>query len=163
MTAPTATPRRGGPSRTGGRAAAVVAATLAGLVVGLAGFVADAATGPDPDQILGPGVETVTLDVRHSRFDPDQLTVRAGTTVEFVVVNRDPIHHELIVGPPEVHEIHEHGDHHRHPPIEGEVSVGPHATGSTFHTFEEPGTVTFACHLPGHVAHGMVGTVEVVR
>jgi uncharacterized cupredoxin-like copper-binding protein len=32
----------------------------------------------------------------------------------------------------------------------------------TFFTFESPGTYEYACHLPGHVAFGMVGEIEVV-
>jgi uncharacterized cupredoxin-like copper-binding protein len=32
----------------------------------------------------------------------------------------------------------------------------------TFVVLDQPGTLTFACHLPGHVAYGMVGEIEVV-
>ena len=32
----------------------------------------------------------------------------------------------------------------------------------TFYEFTEPGTITYACHLPGHEAYGMRGTIEVV-
>ena len=32
----------------------------------------------------------------------------------------------------------------------------------TFYEFDEPGTVVYACHLPGHVAYGMTGIIEVV-
>ncbi len=32
----------------------------------------------------------------------------------------------------------------------------------TFYEFTEPGTIVYACHLPGHVAYGMEGTIEVV-
>ena len=28
--------------------------------------------------------------------------------------------------------------------------------------FAEPGTVTYACHLPRHLAYGMVGEITVV-
>lgn len=112
--------------------------------------------------VLGPGQVTVTVDIEHSRFVPDRLTVRAGTVVSFEVVNHDPIHHELVLGDAAVHEAHEHGTELVHPPVPGEVSTGPNATGMTFYAFEEPGTVTFACHLPGHVDYGMVGEVEVV-
>lgn len=111
---------------------------------------------------LGPDPVTVTVDVEHSRFVPDRLTVRQGTVVSFVVVNHDPIHHELVLGDAEVHRAHEEGDDLVHPPVPGEVSTGPNETGMTFYVFDEPGTVEFACHLPGHVAYGMVGEVEVV-
>ena len=50
-----------------------------------------------------------------------------------------------------------------HPPVPGEVSVGPNATASTIYVFDEPATVEFACHLPGHLAYGMRGEIEVHR
>lgn len=140
----------------------VLLALLAGLAVVVIGHAADAVVGPTAGQeVLGPGAVTVTLDVEHSRFSPAELHVRPGTVVTFVVVNDDPIHHELIVGPPEVHRRHERGTEAEHPPIEGEVTIGPNETATTFYRFDEPGTVAFACHLPGHVAYGMVGQVHV--
>jgi uncharacterized cupredoxin-like copper-binding protein len=104
----------------------------------------------------------VTLDIEHSRFLPDRLSVRPGTEVRFVVDNGDPINHELIVGGPEVHARHARGTEARHPSIPGEVSVGPNRMGVTTLRFDEPGTFEFACHLPGHYEYGMHGVVEVV-
>ena len=122
---------------------------------------AAAAAGVD-GEVLGPGVVTVDTDLRHSRFEPAELRVRAGTVVRFEVDNLAPIHHELIVGPPEAHATHAEGAHHRHPPVSGELSLGSLEDGMTFYELDEPGTVVMACHLPGHVEHGMVGSVEVV-
>jgi uncharacterized cupredoxin-like copper-binding protein len=104
----------------------------------------------------------VTMDVEHSRFDVDDLTVRRGTIVRFVLVNHDPINHELVVGDDDVHARHATGDERFHPPIPGEVSVGPGDTGLTFYEFDETGTFDFVCHLPRHAEYGMVGTVTVV-
>ena len=42
------------------------------------------------------------------------------------------------------------------------MSVGPGDRALTFYEFGEAGTVVYACHLPGHVAFGMQGTIEVV-
>jgi uncharacterized cupredoxin-like copper-binding protein len=105
--------------------------------------------------------KTVELGIRHSRFSSDRIEVSAGTTVRFVVVNDDPINHELIVGPPEVHERHAGGTEAAHAPVAGEVSVPPNSTATTTYRFDEPGTVVFACHLPGHVEYGMEGVVLV--
>jgi uncharacterized cupredoxin-like copper-binding protein len=133
-----------------------VAATAAGYGVA-------AATGGGAEvPALGPGEVTVRLDVEHSLFSPDALRVVEGTRVRFVVVNGDPLHHELIVGPAAVHERHARGTEAEHPSIPGEVSVDLNGTAVTTYTFDEPGTVEFACHLPGHYEHGMHGTVEVV-
>jgi uncharacterized cupredoxin-like copper-binding protein len=137
-------------------------ATLTAVVVTLLGYAGDAAGRTADAATLGPGEVTVTLGIEHSRFSEERLQVRAGTLVRLVVDNGDPIHHELVVGPPDVHDRHATGTELRHPPVPGEVSVGPNATGATFYRFDEPGTVAFACHLPGHVAYGMVGEIEVV-
>jgi uncharacterized cupredoxin-like copper-binding protein len=122
---------------------------------------AGAGLGSQPEA-LGPGSVTVTLDVEHSLFEPRELRVVEGTEVRFVVANGDPIGHELIVGPPEVHARHEAGTHGQHPAVPGEVSVGPNEEGTTTYRFDEPGTVEFACHLPRHYDYGMHGTIEVV-
>jgi uncharacterized cupredoxin-like copper-binding protein len=140
---------------------ALVVAGFVAVALLTSGLVASAGEGDSP-RVLGPGPVTVTLSVEHTRFDTDQIAVRPGTEVRFVVVNEDPINHELIVGPAEVHEIHEAGTHGSHPPVPGEVSVGPNAEAETTFRFDEPGEVVFACHLPGHFAYGMKGLVEVV-
>jgi uncharacterized cupredoxin-like copper-binding protein len=134
---------------------------VAGVVVA-AGFARAGPAEAPPVQALGPGTVTVVVDVEHSRFEPSQLTVETGTEVRFVVRNGDPIGHELIVGPPEVHARHESGTHAQHPPVPGEVSVGPNTEAATTYRFDEPGTVEFACHLPRHYAYGMHGTIEVI-
>jgi uncharacterized cupredoxin-like copper-binding protein len=140
------------------------ASLVVALVVAAGGYGLEARAGADtrPEDALGPGRASVVLDIHHSAFSEERIAVRAGTLVRFLVRNDDPIHHELVVGPPEVHAAHAEGTEPFHPPVPGEVSVGPNASGSTVYWFDEPGTVTFACHLPGHVAYGMVGEVEVV-
>ena len=113
---------------------------------------------------LGPGEVTVTLTIRHSHFDPERVSVRPGTTVRFVVRNTDPIGHELIVGDAEVHRRHETGTEAVHPPRPGEVSVPAQATAETTFRFGAPSDepVVYACHLPGHLAYGMSGEVNIV-
>ena len=79
-----------------------------------------------------------------------------------MLVNRDPIAHELIIGGPDVHARHANGHEASHPPVDGEVSVTAEASASTTYVFHEPGAVEFACHLPGHYQYGMRGVVDVV-
>jgi uncharacterized cupredoxin-like copper-binding protein len=141
------------------RSALVVA--LAVVVPMSAGFAVDATEASRPAP-LGPGLVTVELEMHHSRFSPDEIRVYQGTLVRFEVVNRDPIHHELIVGPDRVHAIHESGHDAHHPPVPGEVSVKPGERGLTTYRFDGTGTVVFACHLPGHFTYGMSGRIEVV-
>ena len=131
--------------------------------VGLsAGVVADVLDQPDTARALGPGPVTVEVGIEHSAFDIDGLTVRRGTTVEFVVRNHDPIGHELIVGDDAVHDRHRNGTEARHPPVPGEVSIDAGRTGATVYTFDRTGTVEYACHLPGHYDYGMRGEITVV-
>ena len=111
---------------------------------------------------LGPGVVTVEVGIDQSAFDIGSLRVREGTLVQFVVQNDDPIDHELVVGDGDVHRRHANGSERRHPPVPGEVSIAPGDTAMTFYEFTEVGSIVYACHLPGHVAYGMEGTIEVV-
>ena len=110
----------------------------------------------------GEGTDSVTMTIRYSEFRPERLTVAAGTTVRFVVENRDPIDHELIVGRREVQQRHENGNHARHGAVPGEVTAPAGTVVETTYTFGEPGTVLFGCHLPGHYDYGMRGTIRVV-
>jgi uncharacterized cupredoxin-like copper-binding protein len=107
------------------------------------------------------GIREIVLTTRHSRFEPAHVEVAAGTRVRFVVRNLDPIDHELIVGDAGVHARHEHGTEAHHPPRPGEVTAPAGATAVTTYEFAEPGVMVFGCHLPGHWAYGMRGTVTV--
>lgn len=144
------------------RRRAALLALMVGLVAVLGGYgVAAARAGASDDAALGPGLVMIRVEVRYSHFELDAQRVRAGTLVRFVVHNRDPINHEFVVGPPVVHAAHAHGTERSHPPVPGEVSVGPHQTGATIYRFDRPGTVEYACHLPGHLSYGMVGEITV--
>jgi uncharacterized cupredoxin-like copper-binding protein len=140
----------------------LLVAGVAALALGLPGCGADRAEGSERADPLGPGHVTVTLGIEYSRFDQEAIQVVEGTHVEFVLENGDPIGHELILGPPEVQAAHEAGTHAAHGAVDGEVSVGPNTRAQTGYRFGGPGTVEFACHLPGHYEHGMHGLIEVV-
>jgi uncharacterized cupredoxin-like copper-binding protein len=111
----------------------------------------------------GHGAErTVELSVRHSKFSLDELRVRPGETVRFVLRNTDPIPHELIVGDQSVQDVHELGTEAHHGDRPGEVSVAPGATAVTTYRFGHAGgRILFGCHLPGHWAYGMKGTITI--
>jgi uncharacterized cupredoxin-like copper-binding protein len=132
----------------------------ASALVAATGYAVDA-SGTEPTA-LGPGVVTVEVHIEHSRFDLGTLRVQEGTLVQFVVHNDDPIDHELVVGDASVHLRHTTGGERRHPPVPGEVSIAPGDTAMTFYRFTTPGPVVYACHLPGHLAFGMQGTIEVL-
>ncbi|HUH08050.1 MAG TPA: plastocyanin/azurin family copper-binding protein [Egibacteraceae bacterium] len=142
-----------------GRSALAVAVAL-GTTAGSYSLAArEAPAAADP---LGPESVTVVIDIEHSRFSPSSLSVKAGTEVRFVVRNHDPINHELIIGPAEVHDRHRDGTEAEHAAVPGEVSVAALERGVTSYRFEEPGTVEMACHLPRHYEFGMRGEITVV-
>jgi uncharacterized cupredoxin-like copper-binding protein len=103
---------------------------------------------------------TVKITARYSRFEPDRVTVKPGSTVRFVIHNADPIDHEFIIGPAETHDIHERGAPHFHTgAVQGEVTVPAGSTVETTWTFTPSGgdAVEYGCHLAGHWTYGMHG------
>jgi uncharacterized cupredoxin-like copper-binding protein len=109
----------------------------------------------------GSGTRTVEITVRHSRFDPAVIDTRPGQTIRFVIRNLDPIDHEFILGDLEVQRRHEDGTEPHHGAKPGEVSVPAGTERATTYTFGPTGPVPFGCHLPGHWAYGMRGSVRV--
>jgi plastocyanin len=119
----------------------------------LVGGVALAGCGPDPT--------AVTITIHYSAFDPPELRVPAGVPVTFTFVNEDPIDHEWLVGDDAFHDAHRAGTHATHGEVPTEVTVPALETVTTTITFDEPGRYAYICHLPGHEAYGMVGTLTV--
>jgi uncharacterized cupredoxin-like copper-binding protein len=83
--------------------------------------------------------------------------------VRFVLVNHDPIDHEWIVGDEQVHAAHRTGTEPTHGARPTEQTIDAGRRLETVVTFDQPGQLTFICHLPGHEAYGMTGTVVVMR
>lgn len=103
----------------------------------------------------------VAITVHYSHFEPSIVSVRAGTPVTFALRNDDPIEHEWIVGPAQVHASHRTGTEARHDTRPDEITLPPYASLTTTLTFDRPGDYAFICHLPGHEAYGMTGIVRV--
>lgn len=104
-----------------------------------------------------------TVAIRYSRFAPDVITLLAGVPVTITLRNDDPIDHEWIVGPSEVHERHRSGTEPFHATLPTELTVPALSTRVTTLTFEQPAEYVYICHLPGHEAYGMVGTLRIVE
>ena len=103
----------------------------------------------------------IEIDIHYSHFSPAAITIPAGRPVTFVIVNNDPIDHEWIVGDAALHERHRTGTEPVHNARPTEVSIDALHERRTTVTFASPGTLTFVCHLPGHEAYGMTGTLVV--
>jgi len=104
-----------------------------------------------------------TIAIHFSHFVPEEVTVPAGVPVTITLRNDDPIEHEWIVGPPDVHERHRTGTEPYHDQIPTEVTIPALDSRTTTLTFERAGEYQYICHLPGHEAYGMVGTIHVVE
>jgi uncharacterized cupredoxin-like copper-binding protein len=102
----------------------------------------------------------VDLHIRYSHFEPPTLAVPSGRPVTFVIHNDDPIGHEWIVGDDELHSRHRTGTEAQHASRPTEVSIAALTTIETTVMFAEPVTWQYICHLPGHEAYGMVGTLN---
>jgi uncharacterized cupredoxin-like copper-binding protein len=136
--------------------AAVAAVCLAGALVAVRASASRAGDGPD---------RTVVMTMHHSRFEPTVVRVAPGERVRFVLRNTDPIDHEFILGDQAVQRRHERGrERHHHGEVPGERSVAAGQEAATTYAFPAASAgqaLEFACHLPGHYAYGMHGTVQI--
>ena len=141
--------------RTARRPGRLVLAGSIALTLGLAGI---AAAWTRPSALAASDIE---IPIHYSHYGLGQFSVPAGVPVRIVLKNEDPIDHEWIVGDAALHERHRTGTEPVHDSRPTEVTIPAGATRETTVTFDTPGTYLYICHLPGHEAYGMVGTVVV--
>ena len=99
------------------------------------------------------------------RFKPSRIEVAPGATIRFVVTNRGQLVHEFVIGNLAEQRAHEQAME-RHPDMKMQdpngVTVEPGQTQSlVWHFPDQPMTLEYACHEPGHFAAGMMGIIEV--
>lgn len=107
----------------------------------------------------------VTMD-DSMHFVPDDITVKAGETIRFFAKNTGKMTHEMVIG--SMAELTEHAEMMRQMPgMQHEepnmVTLKPGQRGGIIWTFDTPGTVDFACLVPGHLEAGMVAKVTVTE
>ncbi len=107
------------------------------------------------------GPRRVEIRIHYSHFDPSQLRVPVGVPITFVLINEDPIDHEWLLGDAAFHERHRTGTEAHHGARPNEMSIPALSTVETTLTFALPGSQQYICHLPGHEAYGMVGTLTI--
>jgi uncharacterized cupredoxin-like copper-binding protein len=131
---------------------------------------------PGPARATAAPVRVVMND--NFRYQPASIMVRAGRRVTFAVHNAGRLPHEFILGDRATQLDHEHqmqaaspgtGHTHAHmhdmaasPGDAGALTVPPGATRRLTWTFDKPGIVLYGCHVLGHWAAGMKGTIVVV-
>ena len=132
-----------------------VAALGFGLAAALGAAAVAGAVGRSAEPIV------IRIDIHYSHFSPDVVTVPAGRPITFDIVNNDPIDHEWIVGDAALHERHRTGTEPVHNARPTEISIDALHEKRTTITFAAATTLTYVCHLPGHEAYGMTGTLVV--
>lgn len=91
------------------------------------------------------------------RFEPSEIEVAAGETIEFKVTNVASSPHEFVLGASEE----EHSGSMEHSPDNATGEIAPGESASLIWTFPEAGEARFACHIADHDKSGMTGTVTV--
>ncbi len=129
----------------------LIVAVLAATLVAAAGC----------GRVAGHQPVTLQITIHYSQFEETALTVPHGVPVTFVLVNEDPIEHEWLIGDAAFHERHRKGTEAHHGARPNEISLKPLETIRTTLLFDEPGSLQYICHLPGHEAYGMVGTLTI--
>jgi uncharacterized cupredoxin-like copper-binding protein len=111
--------------------------------------------------LAAPGAAEVDIGIHWSHYEPSVIHVRSGQRVTFVLRNDDPIDHEWILGDDAVQARHRTGTEPVHGDRPSEQTIPAESEVRTTITFDAPGTLQYICHLPGHEAYGMVGTLVV--
>lgn len=101
--------------------------------------------------------QVIEIDMTNDlSFDPSEIDVSAGETVEFRLTNTASSPHEFVLGP-----AHEHSEGMQHAEENATGEVEPGGNASVIWSFPEAGEATFACYIDGHNEAGMTGTVTV--
>lgn len=124
-----------------------------------------AGCGPTAETSPAPAQRVIDIVANDSlRFAPDHVTVRTGETVTFRVTNTGRSPHEFVLGDEAAQQRHEdamtHGDMSMDM-MANAVDLPAGGTATLTYRFAEAGTVIYGCHVAGHYAAGMRGTVTV--
>jgi plastocyanin len=113
--------------------------TIALAIVGLTGLAA-CAEGPGPNEVATPAEAVVVID--DLAFDPQTLTVVAGTEVTFI--NEDDVRHSVVADDPDR--------------ALDSTLLDPDI-GLLVHVFNTPGEVSYHCSVHPEMA-GMIEVIE---
>lgn len=123
---------------------------------------ASAAGKPGDPAKVSRTIEVVMDDAM--RFTPGNFQVKAGETVRFFVRNKGKLKHEMVIGTMDALKAHAEmmrsmpDMQHSEPNM---LTLQPGQRGALVWQFDQPGTVDFACLVPGHMEAGMVAKVQV--
>ncbi len=130
------------------RAAGVAAAlALAALAAACGGEAGGGEAAPASPVVADQTVEVAMVDLA---FRPEEVRVKAGSSVRFVFTNKGRLVHDASFGD----EAHQQAVASGREKRNG-VAVNPNKARDVVRTFDTPGTVLVGCHQAGHYAAGM--------
>lgn len=168
-------------------ALAVILWASIALAAGSHGHGHGGATGEQGD----PAEVTTTIEITmfDNYYEPEEITVREGETVRFIVTNKGEFVHEFNIATAEMHAAHspemqmmiDHGvlepdrinrdaakamqesmGHGMHDEPNS-VLLEPGQTAELVWRFSDAGVLEFACNIPGHYDSGMMGEIDVTH
>lgn len=103
-------------------------------------------------------------------FDPNDIEVEVGETVTFRVTNVGKLPHDFTIGDSDTQDDHEaEMAEMAEMPMDGmgvddvnAMTMDPGETKDMTWTFSEAAEILMGCHIPGHYAGGMRGTIRIV-
>ena len=131
---------------------------------------------------------TITVTLMDNFFEPEEIEVKEGETVRFVIINKGEFLHEFNIGTAEMHAEHqkememmaEHGmitatgvDHSKMKMDHGDgkmmmahddpnsVLLEPGKASEVIWRFSKMIALEFACNVPGHYDSGMMGPIHI--
>ena len=130
------------------------------LVAAACGGSAEVGSGTEDDPRV---IDVSALDILE--YEPAAIEVGAGETVRFVVTNDGETDHEFVVGDEDMQAMAEEEmseGMHGHNAAMAALTLAPGETKEATITFDDAGTLEYACHVEGHYDGGMIGTLNVV-
>ncbi|WP_421880426.1 cupredoxin domain-containing protein [Pacificispira sp.] len=132
---------------------------------------------------------TVEIQIYDNYYEPEEIEVKEGETVRFVITNNGSTVHEFAIATGEMHEAHEsemqmmvdHGviksdsvDMEAAEAMKKSMGHGmterpyavllePGQTAELVWTFPQHADLEFGCSMPGHYALGMAGSIKLTH
>jgi uncharacterized cupredoxin-like copper-binding protein len=109
----------------------------------------------------------ITVTMKEFAFEPDSITVSAGTPVEITLVNEGAVEHDFAIEIIPVENIVTEGsmgDHEmtdEHSDFDLHTATAVNQTSVLRFTPTEPGTYQIICSVPGHKEAGMIAELIV--